>query len=142
MTPRLAIQFGSAGLASIGVALLVATASIATALGAVNLGAIPGGADPASTAFWFQLTFMRLFGTALIGFGAFLLWLQARLTDAETTSLAQALSLVFGGLALVTLVQQIAIWNTNAGWAIAGVLVLATAVLAIGAARGTRESAV
>lgn len=138
MTPRLAIQVGGAALALIGIALIFRTGGIALALGAVNLDP----ADPASTAFWFQLTFVRLFATALIGFGILLLWLPTKLTEIQTTSVAEALSFVCGAMAFMALSQQIAIWNTNAGWVLGGVLVLATAILGIAAARGTREQAV
>ena len=125
-------------LAVMALALLVGTGRIALALGAVNPGAVPGGADQASTAFWFQLTFMRLFAAALLGFGVLLMWLPARLTDVQAGSVAEALSFVCGVLALTALSQQIAIWNTTAGWALAGTLVLTTAILGIAAARGTR----
>ena len=131
MSPRNVIRFVGAALCVAGVVLLVATGSIASALGAWAGDAVPGGSDSASLAFWFQLAFMRLFATALIGLGAILLWCQSHLTGSQAGSLLRVLSVVLGGLALMTLGQQIAIWNSGAGWLLAGALGVTTVVCAV-----------
>jgi hypothetical protein len=131
MTSRNVIRFAGAAVCVLGVILLVATGPIARALGALAGDAVAGGTDPASLAFWFQLTFMRLFATALIGLGAILLWCQSLLANAQLGSLVRVLSVVLGGLALMALAQQIAIWNSGAGWLLAGVLLLTTAACVV-----------
>jgi hypothetical protein len=109
-----------------GIVLLVATARIASALGAIGDGAQAGGSDPASMAFWFQLSFVRLFATALLGLSAILLWSASQLSVLQQRSLALVLAGVMGGLALMAVAQQVAIWNSNAGWLFAVSLVVAT----------------
>ena len=139
MTPGNVIRFGGAALCVVGVLLLMATASIASALGAS--GGTAGAGDLTSQAFWFQLTFMRLFATALMGLGAILLWCHAHLSEALHSSLAKLLGVVLGGLALMTCAQQIAIWNSSAGWVLAGALSLMAAACAVGSANAaTRQT--
>lgn len=141
MTPRLAIQLGSVTLAAIGIALLVLTGPIAIALGARHVDVLAAGTDAALPGFWFQFTFMRLLAAALFGLAAVLWWCQARLERTQIDSLAGMLRLVFGGMALIALSQQIAIWNTTAGWVLAGILVMMTAVLAVATARSPERQA-
>ena len=90
MTPPNVIQVGGAAVCLVGMMLLIATGSIASALGAPGGAAIAGSSDPASVAFWFQLAFVRLFGTALIGLGAVLLWCHSHLTGVEHSSLVKS----------------------------------------------------
>ena len=130
MTPRNVIHFGGAALCAVGVLLLVATASIASALGAVTGDAV-AGKDPSSKAFWVQLTFMRLFATTLIGLGAILLWCRSHLADAQLSSLLKVLSVVLVGLALMTVGQQIAIWNSSTGWIFSCALLLMAAACVV-----------
>jgi hypothetical protein len=136
MTPRNVIRFGGAALCGVGFVLLVATGAIASALGAVPDGVVAGSSDPASSTLWFQLAFMRLFGTTLIGLGAILLWCQSHLTDAQHSSLVKVLGIVLGALALMTVSQQIAIWNpNNAGWVLAGTFLLTAAACGVSTVR-------
>jgi hypothetical protein len=63
MTPRNVIRFVVAVVCAVGVVLLTSSGLVASALGARGGGAAAGASDPESMAFWFQLAFMRLFGT-------------------------------------------------------------------------------
>ena len=73
MIPGTVIRVVGAALVVVGLILLGATGAVASALGAQGgAGAVPGASDPASLAFWFQLSFIRLFGTTLIGLGVVL----------------------------------------------------------------------
>jgi hypothetical protein len=137
MTPRNIIRSGGAILAGIGTILLIATGPVASALGALGGGdAVAGASDPVSLTFWFQLAFMRLFGAAVIGLGVVLFWCASHLTLAQHRSLARLLSVVLGGLSLLTLVQQIAIWNSGAGWVLTGALLMTALACAASAFRG------
>ena len=142
MTPRNVIRFGGAALCLVGLTLLTATGAVASALGALRGDVIAGGSDPVSMAFWFQLAFMRLFGTALIGMGVVLLWCHSHLTDAQHSSLVKVLGVVIGALALMTVGQQIAIWNSNGGWVLAGTLLLTAAACAVSTVRDATRHAV
>ena len=76
---------------------------------------------------------------ALIGLGVVLLWCQSHLTNPQRSSLVKVLSVVLGALALMTVVQQIAIRSANAGWVLSGTLLLtatACAVSTVGDAKG------
>ena len=142
MTPRNVIRFVGAAVCAVGMVLLIATGLVASALGGRGGGAVAGASDPASMAFWFQLAFMRLFGTALIGLGIVMLWCQSHLTNPQRSSLAKVLSVVLGALAFMTVVQQIAIWNANAGWVLSGTLLLTATACAVSTVRDGRGHAV
>jgi hypothetical protein len=142
MTPRNVIRFGGTALCALGMVLLVATGFIASALGALRGDVIAGASEPASMAFWFQLAFMRLLGTALIGLGAILLWCHSHLTDVQHLSLVKVLGVVLGALALMTVGQQIAVWNSNAGWVLAATLLLTASACAISMVRDATKRAV
>ena len=88
---------------------------------------MPGATDAASLAFWFQLSFIRFFGTTLIGLGVVLMWCHAHLQTSEYRSLARLLIGVLGALTFVALASQIAIWTSNATWILAGILILTAA---------------
>jgi hypothetical protein len=115
----------------------MATGPVASALGALGGGdAVAGASDPISLTFWFQLAFMRLFGGAVIGLGVVLFWCASHLTLAQHRSLVRVLSVVLGGLSLLALGQQIAIWNSGAGWVLTGALLMTTLACAASAFRG------
>ena len=141
MTGRNVIRLASAVLGLLGLVLLISTGWIAAALGAVGAGA-PGAVDSASMAFWFQLAFMRLFGTAIIGLGAILWWCLSHLTSDQQSSLLKVLSVALAFLALVTVVQQVAIWDSAAGWALAGTLLILATACASSMMRGAPSHAV
>ena len=142
MTPRNVIGFGGALLCVVGVVPLIATGRVASALGASGGGAIAGASDPASMAFWFQLGFMRLFATSAIGLGAVLLWCRSNLTALQHGSLIKVLTVVLGGLSLMTVGQQIAIWNSSAGWVLTGTSLLTAAACAVTTVRDATGHAV
>jgi hypothetical protein len=131
MIPGKVIRFVGAALIAVGVVLLVATGAVASMLGATGgSSAVPGASDPASMAFWFQLTFIRLFGTTLVGLGVILIWCHAHLSALQHRSLVQVLSGVLGAVALMAVGQQVGIWTSTAGWILAGsLLVVAAACL-------------
>lgn len=142
MTPRNAIRFAATTLCAVGMVLLMATGAVASALGVPGGDAVAAANDPTSIAFWIQLAFMRLFGTALIGLGAILLWCQSHVSDAQHSSLVKVLGVVLGTLALMTVGQQIAIWNSHAGWLLAGTLLLTATACAVSTVRDAPGRAV
>ena len=128
MIPGNVIRFVGAALIAVGLVLLVATGAVASMLGAPGgSGAVGGASDPASMAFWFQLTFIRLFGTTLVGLGVILMWCHAHLSVPQHRSLVKVLTGVLGAVALMAVGQQVGIWTSNAGWILAGSLALAAA---------------
>ena len=135
MTPRNVIRFAGAAVCAVGMVLLIASGLVASALGARGGGAVAGASDPASMAFWFQLAFIRLFGTALIGLGVVLLWCQSHLTNPQRNSLVKLLSVVLGALALMAVGQQVAIWSANGGWVLSGTLLLTATACAVSTMR-------
>ena len=99
MIPGTVIRVVGAALVVVGLILLGATGAVASALGAQGgAGAVPGASDPASLAFWFQLSFIRLFGTTLIGLGVVLWWCHSHLRPSEHRSLATLLAGVLGAV--------------------------------------------
>jgi hypothetical protein len=71
----------------------------------------------------------------VIGLGVVLFWCASHLTLAQHRSLVRVLSVVLGGLSLLALGQQIAIWNSGAGWVLTGALLLTALVCAASAFR-------
>ncbi len=126
MRPRTVLAVVGSTLCVTGLLLLVSTGAVASTLGAQGgAHAAPGASDPAALAFWYQLTFMRLFGTLAIGFGAILVWCRFNLTSDQQASLLKVVGVALGVLALMTLGQQVAIWNAATGWLLAGTFALA-----------------
>ena len=126
MTTKQLLRAVSLILAAFAALLLVETGRLAIALGAV---AGPATSAASDAGFWYQLSFMRLFGVALLGLACLCLWAAARLSASQQRSLGQMLGGVFGLLALVAVAQQVAIWDSVAGWALAGALGLIAAML-------------
>ena len=125
MIPGTVIRVVGAALIVVGLILLGATGAVASALGAQGgAGAVPGASDPASLAFWFQLSFIRLFATTLIGLGVILWWCRTHLLIEQQRSLLLVLGGAIGALAAMALAQQTAIWTSRAGWILAGSLLL------------------
>jgi hypothetical protein len=89
MDARKMIRFSTAMVLVIGLVLLAATGRVAAALGAQGGEVLPGATDPPAVGFWFQLAFMRLFGTTLVGLGAVLFWCQATLSASQPDVLGQ-----------------------------------------------------
>ena len=105
-----------------GVVLLVETGNVAVALG--TGGPLPeaGASDPAAMEFWRQLTFIRMFAAASIGFSAICFWGGSQLTSTQQTSLLIVLVGVFAVMSGMAVAQQVAIWNRGTGWALVAVL--------------------
>ncbi len=142
MIPGTVIRVVGAALVVVGLVLLAATGAVASALGAQGgAGAVPGASDPASLAFWFQLSFIRLFGTTLIGLGVILLWCHMHLAIEQQQSLLKVLAGALSAVAVVAVGQQMAIWTSTAGWILSGSLVLfAVTCLMTAMKPGTRQA--
>jgi hypothetical protein len=136
MIPGTVIRVVGAALVVVGLILLGATGAVASALGAQGgAGAVPGASDPASLAFWFQLSFIRLFGTTLIGLGVVLWWCRTYLPIEQQRSLLQVLGGTISALAAMAVAQQMAIWTSRAGWILAGSLLLIAVMCLMSAIR-------
>jgi membrane-anchored protein YejM (alkaline phosphatase superfamily) len=127
MTPRYILRVVSLIVATFGAVVLVETGRLALALGAVA-GIDSSAGSSSASAFWYQLSFMRLFGVALIGLAALSVWGASQLTTIQQRSLGRLLGAVFAVLALMAVGQQVAIWGAVAGWGVAGVLGLVAAM--------------
>jgi hypothetical protein len=111
MTSKRVMQFGGITLIAIALMLMVRTGSMALVLGAATGAGMP---------FWFQLSFMRLFATALAGLGVIFLWSASHLSSDQLRSLVWVVTFVLGGIGLMSATQQIAIWSSSSGWILAG----------------------
>ena len=124
MNPGTVVRVVGAALIAAGLGLLVATGAAASALGAQGgANAVAGASDPTSLAFWFQLSFIRLFATTLAGLGAILLWCGLHLGLEQQRSLLKVMAGSLGALAAMAVGSQVAIWTSTAGWVLAGFLV-------------------
>ncbi len=87
-------------------------------------GPIPEGdaSAPAAPAFWRQLSFIRMFAVAAIGFSAICFWAGSQLTSTQQTSFLILLVGVFAVMGAMAVGQQVAVWNRGTGWALVGVL--------------------
>jgi hypothetical protein len=140
MDPGTVVRVVGGALASVGLVLLVATGAVASALGAQGgAQAVAGASDPSSLAFWFQLSFIRLFGTTLAGLGVILLWCGAHLGADQQRSLLKVMAGSLGAVAVMAVGQQVAIWSSTAGWVLAGFLV-SVAVACLMSARWSLSS--
>ena len=86
------------------------------------------GTQGNSLIYWYVASFARLFGAALFGFG-FLLWSIRSII--EDNSYPGVRRRILVGLLLanlmaffVSLTQQVAVWNSPAGWITSGVFLL------------------
>lgn len=95
---------------------------------------LPGSGFPAGLEgaalhmFWGLASFMRLFGMILFGLGALTLAVRGVNDKSMRRGVLIALLLTWFFTAFTVLIQQVAIWNTPAGWG----LVVYCAVLALG----------
>lgn len=115
-----------------GAALVLRTGFVAAAL------VDPGGAslfqpDQVSPALWRHLPFIRLFAALTFGVAAICIWGSYRLTPQQQASFAMLLAAVLGIVTLVAWAQQRAIWNTEGGWVLVGVLAISTTLGALAA---------
>jgi len=85
--------------------------------------------------FWFQLTFIRLFATAVAGLAAILIWCSGQLSSTQQKSLTHLVGCVFGAIGLMAVGQQMAIWNSSTGWVLAGSFLGAAAICALSSVR-------
>ena len=125
-----------------GVALMVGTGYVAVSLGVESpVPAIDSSDLTAFMEFFRQLTFIRLFAVAAIGFSAICFWAGSQLTPAQQTSFLGLLVGVFAMLGAIAVAQQVAIWNRGTGWALVGALsaLLLTCLAAVVYEKATRR---
>jgi hypothetical protein len=78
-----------------------------------------------SQMYWYSVSFARLYGAALFGFG-FLIWAVSSLREAlapgssARQSIAVAMLLANGLGVIVAITQQVSVWGALAGWITAG----------------------
>jgi hypothetical protein len=88
--------------------------------------------------YWYSVSFARLYGAALFGFG-FLIWAVSSLADSTAPessarrSVLVAMVLANGIGIVVAITQQVSIWGTAAGWVMAGMyaILLAGYIIAL-----------
>jgi len=74
--------------------------------------------------FWRTMSFVRLFGALLLGFGL-LTWRMRNLIEpAQQRTVALAHFYAYSTTCLIALTQQIALWDTTAGWITVEALIL------------------
>ena len=106
-----------------GAALMVGTSDLAVSLGVESpVPAIGASDSTAFMEFFRQLTFIRMFAVAAIGFSAICFWAGSQLTSTQQTSLLSLLVGVFTMMGAMAVAQQVTIWNRGTGWALVGVL--------------------
>jgi len=105
-----------------GIAFALYAPLVAGAFGILNT-------QGTSEMYWYSVSFARLYGAALFGFG-FLVWAVSNLTEslASATSTRRsvlvAMLLANGMGAIVALIQQVSIWGDLAGWITFGMYVI------------------
>jgi len=109
-------------------AILFIAAGIALALYsplAINLFGILQQ-DGNATMYWHAVSFSRMYGAALFGYG-FLVWALERVVAGEALGSPARRGILLGlvlanGMGLVVaLTQQVSVWGTAAGWVTAGI---------------------
>jgi hypothetical protein len=135
VSPKPVMQLGGITLIVIAVLLAARTGTVAVFLGATPGTGIADVTNQSWLPFWFQLTFMRLFATALAGLGAIFLWSASRLSSDQLRSLGRLAALVLCALGLTALAQQIAIWNSTSGWLFTGLFISLTIMCGFSSAR-------
>jgi hypothetical protein len=97
-----------------GIAFALYAPLVAGAFGILNV-------EGTSEMYWYSVSYARLYGAALFGFG-FLLWAVSSLTESLTPgssarrSVAVAMLLANGMGVIVALTQQVSVWGVTAGW--------------------------
>ena len=124
-----------------GVLLLLQTGNVAVALGVAGPVPEAGAGDPVAREFWRQLTFIRMFAAASIGFAVICFWCRSQLNETQQRSLLKVLSGVFTVMGGMALAQQVAIWDRAAGWAVVGVLASLLLACVAGAAKRSQTAA-
>ncbi|HEU4830533.1 MAG TPA: hypothetical protein VFT04_15175 [Gemmatimonadales bacterium] len=112
------LSFSAVFLALLGLFLLLQTG---VAMSALGHAAPPTGAvtDPAALAYWRAAAFARLFGVSLLAFGMVLWHVKPLVRVTAERRIGIMLSAGFALVGLICLIQQVAIFGTPAGWAMA-----------------------
>lgn len=101
-----------------GIAFALYAPLVAGAFGILNT-------EGTSEMYWYSVSFARLYGAALFGFG-FLIWAASSIVDGlaqapgARRSVLGALLIAHGMGMVVALSQQITIWGALAGWITVG----------------------
>ena len=121
MSKRIVIHVVGCLLLLGGIVLMVRTGYVAVSLGVERPMPETSVTAPAAMEFWRQLTFIRMFAVAAIGFSAICFWGGSQLTSTQQTSLLKLLVGVFTVMGAMAVAQQV-VWNRGTGWALVGVL--------------------
>lgn len=122
--------------AVLGLALVLRTGEALTALGH-SAAPIAGARDPQALDYWRTAALARLFGMTLLALGMLLWHLKPLVGAASERRIGLTLAAALGLVGLLALGQQIAVFETPAGWVVP-VAFLALALAAGAAAlRGT-----
>jgi hypothetical protein len=131
MPSRIALRVVGSVFALMTAIMVVRTGAFAFAPGPVTAGA----SDPEAMAYWYQLSFLRMFAVALAGLAAVAFWGSARLNSRQQVSLTRLFGGIAAAMALMALGQQWAVWNSTTGQLLA-ILLTATTVACL--ASGSR----
>ena len=141
MSKRIVIHVVGCLLLLGGIVLMVRTGYVAVSLGVERPMPETSVTAPAAMEFWRQLTFIRMFAVATIGFSAICFWAGSQLTSAQQTSFLGLLVGVFAVMGAMAMGLQVEIWNRGTGWALVGVLsALALTCLLAAVARRPRAA--
>jgi hypothetical protein len=116
-----------------GIAFALYAPLVAGAFGILNI-------EGSSEMYWYSVSFARLYGGALFGFG-FLVWAVSNLTDRLASapgarrSVVVAMLLANGMGLIVSLTQQVIFWDALAGWITVGMYAILMAGYIIALAR-------
>jgi hypothetical protein len=105
-----------------GIAFALYAPLVVGAFGILNI-------EGTSQMYWYAVSFARLYGAALFGFG-FLIWAVSSLTDSlapgagARRSVVIAMLLANGMGVIVALTQQVSVWGVLAGWITAGMYII------------------
>lgn len=128
---------------AIGIAFALYGPLMIAAFGAADLQ------EGNSHVYWYVVSFARMFGAALFGYG-FLIWAVRDLFQEEESQEKPRISVVQRGVLLsliladavsllVTLVQQVSIWVTPVGWSLVALFVILLVSYGIYLGRGTAK---
>ena len=121
MSKRIVIHVVGCVLLLGGIVLMVRTGYVAVSLGVERPMPETSVTAPAAMEFFRQLTFIRMFAAAALGFSAICFWGGSQLTSTQQTSLLKLLVGVFAVMGAMAVAQQV-VWNRGTGWALVGVL--------------------
>ena len=127
-------------LSLLGLVLVIRTGDALGALGHPG-GPGAGAADPAALGYWHSAALARLFGITLVAFGMLLWHVQPLVGEAAERRIGFTLAAGLALVGLLGLAQQIAIFGTAAGWALAVLLLVLAGAAGLAGLRASRAVA-